>query len=170
MAFTFAAFTYIAALIVDAFLLFFSIFHVSIFVCMFCLSPVTMGTCSTDVKVTNLCFTLDNCFRRAEDWLQEPDRPVRLAQPSCAARASSRCLIIATSLNSATSFSLTFSHPSSLRYILHILFNFLFLIAGEWFSILLNAPLIGYHIHRYDSPYSDNWLPRPEVFFPTTRW
>ena len=31
MAFTFAAFTYITALIVDAFLLFFSIFHVSIF-------------------------------------------------------------------------------------------------------------------------------------------
>ena len=29
MAFTFAAFTYISALIIDAFLLFFSIFHVS---------------------------------------------------------------------------------------------------------------------------------------------
>ena len=35
------------------------------------------------------------------------------------------------------------------EYILHILFNFLFLLSGEWFSILLNAPLIGYHIHRY---------------------
>ena len=32
MAFTFGAFTYITALIVDAFLLFFSIFHVSIMV------------------------------------------------------------------------------------------------------------------------------------------
>ena len=34
------------------------------------------------------------------------------------------------------------------EYILHILFNFLFLLAGEWFSIALNAPLIAYHIHR----------------------
>ena len=42
MAFTFAAFTYIAALIVDAFLLFFSIFHVSIF--------VSMGTGFIDVE------------------------------------------------------------------------------------------------------------------------
>ena len=36
------------------------------------------------------------------------------------------------------------------EYILHILFNFLFLLAGEWFSIALNAPLIAYHIHRYN--------------------
>ena len=35
------------------------------------------------------------------------------------------------------------------EYILHVLFNFLFLIAGEWFSLVLNAPLIAYHMHRY---------------------
>ena len=34
------------------------------------------------------------------------------------------------------------------EYILHILFNVLFLMAGEWFSIALNAPLIAYHVHR----------------------
>ena len=28
-------------------------------------------------------------------------------------------------------------------------FNVLFLIAGEWFSLLVNAPLIGYHVQRY---------------------
>ena len=51
----------------------------------------------------------DHCLRRVENRLQEPDRPVRLAQSSCATQVSSRCHIIATSLNSA----LTFSHPSS---------------------------------------------------------
>ena len=34
------------------------------------------------------------------------------------------------------------------EYILHIVFNVLFLMAGEWFSLLLNAPLIAYHVHR----------------------
>jgi hypothetical protein len=28
-------------------------------------------------------------------------------------------------------------------------FNVLFVIAGEWFSLLLNAPLIAYHVQRY---------------------
>ena len=35
------------------------------------------------------------------------------------------------------------------EYILHFIFNFLFLIAGEWFSIALNTPLMAYHVHRY---------------------
>ena len=30
------------------------------------------------------------------------------------------------------------------EYFLHLFFNFLFLLAGEWFSLVLNAPLIGY--------------------------
>ena len=34
------------------------------------------------------------------------------------------------------------------EYILHIVFNVLFLMAGEWFSLALNAPLIAYHVHR----------------------
>jgi hypothetical protein len=35
------------------------------------------------------------------------------------------------------------------EYILHIFFNILFVAAGEWFSLLLNVPLIIYHINRY---------------------
>jgi len=35
------------------------------------------------------------------------------------------------------------------EYLLHAFFNILFLVAGEWFSLLLNAPLIAYHVHRY---------------------
>ena len=35
------------------------------------------------------------------------------------------------------------------EYVLHIFFNALFLIAGEFFSLFLNVPLIGYHVHRY---------------------
>ena len=34
------------------------------------------------------------------------------------------------------------------EYVLHIFFNALFLIAGEFFSLFLNVPLIGYHVHR----------------------
>merc|ERR1712156_961562 len=89
MAFTFAAFTYIVALIIDAFLIFFAIFHI-----------IAFDELKTDYKNP-----IDQC-------------------------ASLNPLVLP-------------------EYILHILFNFLFLIAGEWFSILLNAPLIGYHIHRY---------------------
>ena len=36
------------------------------------------------------------------------------------------------------------------EYFLHLLVNILFLVAGEWFTILLNLPLIAYHIHRFE--------------------
>merc|ERR1712037_1058507 len=89
MAFTFAAFSYIVALIVDAFLIFFAIFHI-----------IAFDELKTDYKNP-----IDQC----------------------------------NSLN-----------PLVLpEYILHVLVNVLFLVAGEWFSILLNLPLIAYHIHRY---------------------
>ena len=35
------------------------------------------------------------------------------------------------------------------EYILHAFFNLLFLVGGEFFSLFLNVPLIGYHVHRY---------------------
>lgn len=35
------------------------------------------------------------------------------------------------------------------EYALHLFFNLLFLAAGEWFSLLVNLPLILYHIQRY---------------------
>uniref|UniRef100_A0A131XGR2 Putative er vesicle integral membrane protein involved in establishing cell polarity n=1 Tax=Hyalomma excavatum TaxID=257692 RepID=A0A131XGR2_9ACAR len=35
------------------------------------------------------------------------------------------------------------------EYLVHILYNVLFLFAGELFTVLLNVPLIGYHINRY---------------------
>ena len=34
------------------------------------------------------------------------------------------------------------------EYIIHIAINVLFLFAGEWFTIMLNIPLIAYHVHR----------------------
>merc|ERR1711992_213788 len=89
MAFTFAAFSYIVALIVDAFLIFFAIFHI-----------IAFDELKTDYKNP-----IDQC----------------------------------NSLN-----------PLVLpEYFLHVFFNVLFLFAGEWFSLLVNAPLIGYHVHRY---------------------
>ena len=35
------------------------------------------------------------------------------------------------------------------EYILHFFFNFLFLVAREWLSVVLNCPLMAYHVHRY---------------------
>lgn len=35
------------------------------------------------------------------------------------------------------------------EYLLHIVFNVFFLLAGEFTSFFLNAPLIAYHIHRW---------------------
>lgn len=34
------------------------------------------------------------------------------------------------------------------EYLLHLFFNILFLLSGEWFSLLLNIPLIAYHVFR----------------------
>jgi len=89
MAFTFAAFAYIVALIIDAFLIFFAIFHI-----------IAFDELKTDYKNP-----IDQC-------------------------ASLNPLVLP-------------------EYILHVFFNFLFLIAGEWFSLVINAPLIGYHVHRF---------------------
>lgn len=37
------------------------------------------------------------------------------------------------------------------EYLLHLLINLLFLLSGEWFSLLINVPLIIYHIHRLET-------------------
>ena len=106
MAFTFAAFTYICALVIDAFLIFFAIFHVSkhsiarhYFILM------TFQIIAFDELKTDYKNPIDQC-------------------------ASLNPLVLP-------------------EYILHIVFNVLFLMAGEWFSIALNAPLIAYHVHRW---------------------
>ncbi|XP_017491514.1 PREDICTED: protein cornichon-like, partial [Rhagoletis zephyria] len=87
MAFTFTAFTYILALILDAFLIFFSVFHV-----------IAFDELKTDFKnPIDQCNTLN---------------PLVLPE-----------------------------------YLIHLFFNVLFLFCGEWFTLLLNAPLIAYHVH-----------------------
>jgi len=89
MAFTFAAFSYIFALVFDAVLIFFSIFHI-----------IAFDELKTDYKNP-----IDQC----------------------------------NSLN-----------PLVLpEYFIHIVFNFMFLLAGEWLTLLLNVPLIAYNINRY---------------------
>lgn len=35
------------------------------------------------------------------------------------------------------------------EYLTHIVETFVFLVAGEWFTVLLNAPLLAYNINRY---------------------
>lgn len=91
MAFSFPVFAYIVALLFDAFLIFFAIFHVVAF----------------DELVTDYKNPIDQC----------------------------------NSLN-----------PLVLpEYAIHILFNILFLLSGQWLALILNLPLIAYHINRYRS-------------------
>ncbi|KAL3874877.1 hypothetical protein ACJMK2_037834 [Sinanodonta woodiana] len=91
MAFTFAAFCYILALILCAVLIFFAIFHI-----------IAFDELKTDYKNP-----IDQC----------------------------------NSLN-----------PLVLpEYIIHIFFTCLFLFAAEWLTVVLNIPLIAYHIKRYAS-------------------
>ncbi|XP_014255588.1 protein cornichon [Cimex lectularius] len=35
------------------------------------------------------------------------------------------------------------------EYLLHMIFNVLFLLSGQWFSLCMNIPLIAYHVMRY---------------------
>lgn len=51
------------------------------------------------------------------------------------------------------------------EYAVHVLFNVLFLIAGEWVPLLFNAPLIAYHVHRY---MKRPLMSRPGLYDPTT--
>ena len=105
MAFTFAAFSYIVALIIDAFLLFFAIFHVSLTVKILSIKSFPpLQIIAFDELKTDYKNPIDQC-------------------------ASLNPLVLP-------------------EYLLHILINILFLFAGEWFSILLNAPLIAYNVHR----------------------
>jgi len=105
MAFTFSAFSYITALILDAFLIFFSVFHV-----------IAFDELKTDFKnPIDQCNTLN---------------PLVLPE-----------------------------------YAVHLLFNLLFLFAGEWITVLINAPLIAYHVHRYlNRPIMSS----PGLYDPTT--
>ncbi|XP_019626008.1 protein cornichon homolog 1-like [Branchiostoma floridae] len=89
MAFTFAAFCYIVALLLSACLIFFAIWHI-----------IAFDELKTDYKNP-----IDQC----------------------------------NSLN-----------PLVLpEYIIHGFFCLLFLLAGEFFSLALNIPLIAYHVYRY---------------------
>lgn len=35
------------------------------------------------------------------------------------------------------------------EYATHLFINFLFLLGGEWFTLVFNMPLIAYHINKY---------------------
>ncbi|CAN7945127.1 unnamed protein product [Ixodes pacificus] len=43
------------------------------------------------------------------------------------------------------------------EYLIHLLYNVLFLFSGEFFTLLINLPLIAYHINR--------WVNRPIIFY-----
>lgn len=115
MAFSFPAFSYIIALIVDAFLIFFSIFHV-----------IAFDELKTDYKNP-----IDQCNSL---------NPVRILNVWSLTKVHGRTI---NYLNIFFFFQLVLP-----EYFLHLLINLLFLLSGEWFSLLINIPLILYHIHR----------------------
>ncbi|XP_017885344.1 protein cornichon [Ceratina calcarata] len=105
MAFSLAAFSYIIALIIDAFLIFFVSFHV-----------IAFDELKTGYK-----------------------NPIELCN-------SLNLLVIP-------------------EYGLHITINVLFLISGQWFSLLLNMPLIIYHLWQY---YHRPVMSKPGLYDPTS--
>ncbi|XP_071865718.1 protein cornichon isoform X1 [Bombus fervidus] len=105
MAFSLAAFSYIVALIVDAVLIIFAIFHVIAF----------------DELKTGYKNPIEQC----------------------------------NSLNSLVI-------P---EYGLHILINILFLISSQWLALLLNMPLIIYHLWQY---YHRPIMSKPGLYDPTS--
>ena len=110
MAFTFAAFSYIVALIIDAFLIFFAIFH------------VRQKQNPQEIFQQKIYFLFSAQIIAFDELKTDYKNPI------------DQC----NSLN-----------PLVLpEYILHVFFNVLFLFAGEWFSLCLNATLIAYHVHR----------------------
>lgn len=125
MAFNFPAVTYIIALIADAFLIFFSIFHV-----------IAFDELKTDYKnPIDQCNSLNPVseFRNGSKW-------IIIYFIKFENQRLSQCM----------NFLLIWSRQLVIpEYLLHLVFNILFLFAGEWFSLLLNIPLIAYHVFRY---------------------
>lgn len=109
MAFNFPAVSYIVALIGDAFLIFFSIFHV-----------IAFDELKTDYKNP-----IDQCNSL---------NPVSISRQ-----------INYSSARIVTDRVFQLVLP---EYLLHLVINIFFLLSGEWFSLLLNIPLIAYHVFR----------------------
>lgn len=141
MAFNFPAVTYIIALIGDAFLIFFSIFHV-----------IAFDELKTDYKNP-----IDQCNSLNPVSIQ------RLHHLNVFQVRSARFIGIFSAIFSIRLrwcavfrvYKLQMTHIALMfqlvipEYLLHLVFNILFLLAGEWLSLLLNAPLIAYHVFRW---------------------
>uniref|UniRef100_A0A8W8HMS5 Uncharacterized protein n=1 Tax=Magallana gigas TaxID=29159 RepID=A0A8W8HMS5_MAGGI len=67
------------------------------------------------------------------------------------------CYILALILTAVLIFFAIF-HLVLPEYFIHILFTFLFITAMEWFTVLLNIPLIIYHIRRICSSPIHLWI------------
>ncbi|KPM10851.1 cornichon-like protein [Sarcoptes scabiei] len=134
MAFTFTAFTYILALILDAFLIFFSVFHV-----------IAFDELKNDYKnPISQCNTLN---------------PVRLVHFFV------KLIFLIISLFNGLIYIKSSAILVLPEFGIHFFFNFLFLICGEWFTLILNAPLIAYHIYRYKNR---PIMSSPGLYDPTT--
>ncbi|NXK74955.1 CNIH1 protein, partial [Amazona guildingii] len=140
MAFTFAAFCYMLALLLTAALIFFAIWHI-----------IAFDELKTDYKnPIDQCNTLNpvktSCF-------------LSIARINSDLRGFRGCSLVdfLTHL-----FLLQLVLP---EYLIHAFFCVMFLCAAEWLTLGLNMPLLAYHIWRY---MSRPVMSGPGLYDPTT--
>ncbi|NXD63535.1 CNIH1 protein, partial [Eolophus roseicapillus] len=141
MAFTFAAFCYMLALLLTAALIFFAIWHI-----------IAFDELKTDYKnPIDQCNTLNpvsstSCF-------------LSIAQINSDLGGFRGCSLVAF-LTHIFLFQLVLP-----EYLIHAFFCVMFLCAAEWLTLGLNMPLLAYHIWRY---MSRPVMSGPGLYDPTT--
>ncbi|NWJ05379.1 CNIH1 protein, partial [Crypturellus undulatus] len=145
MAFTFAAFCYMLALLLTAALIFFAIWHI-----------IAFDELKTDYKnPIDQCNTLNPV-----SWpsaISSVFRPRALSHSVQPQQAVEMPLEVVTHV-----FLLQLVLP---EYLIHAFFCVMFLCAAEWLTLGLNMPLLAYHIWRY---MSRPVMSGPGLYDPTT--
>ncbi|KAF5915327.1 hypothetical protein HPG69_012020 [Diceros bicornis minor] len=140
MAFTFAAFCYMLALLLTAALIFFAIWHI-----------IAFDELKTDYKnPIDQCNTLNPVSYSRGFYL------------ILSVQAISSVDLIPRHLDNWLVFSFQLVLP---EYLIHAFFCVMFLCAAEWLTLGLNMPLLAYHIWRY---MSRPVMSGPGLYDPTT--
>ncbi|NXI35717.1 CNIH1 protein, partial [Galbula dea] len=138
MAFTFAAFCYMLALLLTAALIFFAIWHI-----------IAFDELKTDYKnPIDQCNTLNPVSSTLTSSLKKYNR------------LHTFCLELSQFLTHVFLFQLVLP-----EYLIHAFFCVMFLCAAEWLTLGLNMPLLAYHIWRY---MSRPVMSGPGLYDPTT--
>ncbi|NXF08681.1 CNIH1 protein, partial [Smithornis capensis] len=141
MAFTFAAFCYMLALLLTAALIFFAIWHI-----------IAFDELKTDYKnPIDQCNTLNPVSSTLTFFNCSPLRRLK---------HHTFCSVSLKLLTHLFLFQLVLP-----EYLIHAFFCVMFLCAAEWLTLGLNMPLLAYHIWRY---MSRPVMSGPGLYDPTT--